>query len=327
VFEYLKVILGVYFSKYYRFYTFKIAVAATMSSFFMIAGFISAVKGVQFLSGKEVVKISDYQFIASELYIPCAIGVFIFFSLSGELKYRQERYIEKFKLAARRNVLNACSMYFSFDDNVEPPFQNPMFSSDVPGDRTRAFALMNSSVHRASLGLTSVIPSVVMMLLVSIVMIILSKWMTLAILVGIVPITLYLIFSVRKNDENKSVDKETLENYNFGVKDFFNQKVSNERFLDVVDQEFKRSEKIRMDVCKRECFQSYWANASLFFVVAVGLYALKSGMMDITSLLLYILSIRWFISSTLQTLNNTHTIGLSRDGCSYISWAMSPSQK
>jgi ABC-type multidrug transport system fused ATPase/permease subunit len=319
-FEYLNVIMGVYFSKLYRIHSLKIAFAATMSSFFMISGFISAIKGVQFLSGKEFVNIFDYEFSASELYIPCAISVFVFFSLSAELKFRQERYIEKFKLAARENVLSACSLYFSSD--IVSPFQNPVFYSDIPSDRTRAFALMNSAVHRASLGLTNIIPSVVMMCVVALVMMILSAWITIGILVGVIPISLYLLFSVRESDRDKKSDKKILESYNFGVKDFFNNKSSIEQLRHVVGDEFKRTERLRMDVCKREYFQAYWANASLFFVVAVGLFALDSGIMDIGSLVLYILSVRWFISSTLRTLNNSHTIGLSRDGCFYISWAL-----
>jgi hypothetical protein len=76
-FEYLKVIIGVYFSKHYRLHSLKIAVSATMSSFFMIAGFISAVKGVQFLSGKDVINILNYQFLPSQLYIPCAVWLVV----------------------------------------------------------------------------------------------------------------------------------------------------------------------------------------------------------------------------------------------------------
>lgn len=322
IIEYLKIVFGIYLSEHYRGYSFKIALAATMSSFFMIVGFISAVKGVQFLSGKEFVEILGYQVLASQLYIPCAICVSVAFALNGELKYRQESYIEDFKLAVRENVLSSCSQYYSFVQSSDIPFQNPVFYSNIEGDRVKAFSLMNGVVHRTSLGLSNVIPSIVLMVLVLLVMTVLSAWLTLGIIIGVIPIALYLIFSVKKNDLGKIADKKTLEDYNFGVKDFFEQKITKTHFLKVVKLEFERTKRLRMEVCKREYFQAYWANASLFFVVAVGLYALNNGSLDIGSLILYILSIRWFISSTIRTLNNAHTIGLSREGCFYIYWAL-----
>ena len=321
--ELASIVLKIYTSKPFRLSVLKISLSAVFSSVFMILGFITAVKGVQFLVTNETVDLFDRLIRSDVLYIPCAVLVLVFFSLSGELKYRQEISIERFKMDSKTSFIDAVLHASATSDERRYPVidVNPMFNSDDPSVRMRAFSLVNGTVARTLLGLTNIIPAVSLQLVVGVVLFWLSPLLTMGIIVGVAPVAIYLILIVKKKEDSRAQEKKVLEEYNFGVRDYFKDKIDSTELRSLVLSEYSRLEADRLEQCKREYVQSYWANISLFAVVGFGFYAIEHNLMDLASLVLYVLGVRWFISSTIRVFNNAHTIGISRDGCTFLLWS------